>query len=185
MGPSVSNYFLASVRLRTSNLQQAVKRVEGIYAETFPDQPFEFAFLDDTIASYYQTEQTNLTISQAFALIAIFISCLGLYGLVSFMVTQRSKEIGVRKVLGASVSSIIYLFSKEFTVLLFVAFVIAGPAAYYLMHEWLARYSYRVDLGAGMFVLALAATLLVALLTISFQSMKAALMDPVKSLRAE
>ena len=185
VGPSVSEYFLASVQLRTSNLQQAVKRVEGIYAETFPDQPFEFAFLDDTIASYYQAEQTNMTVSQAFALIAILISCLGLYGLVSFMVSQRTKEIGVRKVLGASVPNIIYLFSKEFTTLLLVAFVIAGPTAYYLMHGWLARYPYRIDLGAGMFVQALTASVLVAWLTVGFQSIKAALMDPVKSLRSE
>lgn len=120
-----------------------------------------------------------------FAGIALFIGCMGLYGLVLFMVVQKTKEIGVRKVLGASVGSILWLFSREFVRLIGIAFVLAAPVAWWVMDGWLQDFQYRISLGPGIFLVALLVTVLVALLTVSFQSVRAALMNPVKSLRSE
>jgi ABC-type antimicrobial peptide transport system permease subunit len=119
------------------------------------------------------------------ACIAIFIACLGLYGLVSFMVVQRTKEVGVRKVLGASVASIVYLFSKEFMVLIGLSFVIAVPVAWYMMTGWLQNFVYRIHISPDVFLLAVAASLLLAWLTVGYKAVKAALVNPVKSLRSE
>jgi ABC-type antimicrobial peptide transport system permease subunit len=120
-----------------------------------------------------------------FAGLAIFICSLGLYGLVSFMAVQKIKEVGIRKVLGASVSNIIYLFSKEFTVLIVIAFLIAAPLAYFMMNSWLQSFVYRINLGAGVFILAVAISVLIAWLTVGYKALKAALVNPVKSLRSE
>ena len=120
-----------------------------------------------------------------FATIAIFISCLGVYGLVSFMAVQRTKEVGIRKVLGASVSNIVYLFSKEFLLLIIVAFFIAGPIAYYIMHKWLQDYTYRIPITPWIFLSAVAGSILVAWITVGHRAIKAAVANPVKSLRTE
>ncbi len=119
-----------------------------------------------------------------FAAIAIFLSCLGLYGLASFMAVQRTKEVGVRKVLGASVGNIVYLFSKEFVILIAIAFVIATPIAWYYMHQWLQDYAYRIHISWWLFATGGLIAIIIALVTISFQTIKAAMANPVKSLRS-
>jgi ABC-type antimicrobial peptide transport system permease subunit len=120
-----------------------------------------------------------------FAGIAIFISCLGLYGLVSFMAAQRTKEVGVRKVLGASVMHIVYLFSKEFTILVLIAFAIAVPVAYYMMSNWLDNFAFRINISIWFFLLAITLSVLIAWMTVGYKSLRAALANPVKSLRSE
>ncbi|MDB5000414.1 MAG: transporter permease, partial [Mucilaginibacter sp.] len=137
------------------------------------------------IAKFYQQENQLALVYKIFAIIAIFISCLGLYGLVSFMAVQRTKEVGVRKVLGASVFSIVFLFSKEFMILIVISFVIAMPAAWYMMTEWLQNFAYRIPLTGGVFVLAIVASTGIAWLTVGYKAIKAALVNPVRSLRSE
>ena len=118
-------------------------------------------------------------------MIAIFISCLGLYGLVSFMAVQRTKEVGIRKVLGASVASIVYLFSKEFIVLIIISFIIATPLGWYFMSNWLQSFAYRISMSTWIFIDAIAASLLIGWLTVGYKAIRAALVNPVKSLRSE
>jgi len=120
-----------------------------------------------------------------FAGIAIFISCLGLYGLISFMAAQRVKEVGIRKTLGASVGHIVYLFSKEFTLLVIIAFLISAPVGWYFMHKWLEGFSYRIQIGPGIFILAIATSIVIAWLTVGYKAVKAALANPVTSLKSE
>jgi len=120
-----------------------------------------------------------------FAGIAMFLSCLGLYGLASFMAVQRIKEVGIRKVLGATASNIVYLFSKEFVFLIIIAFAIATPLAWYFMHKWLENFAYRIELSWGLFLIAGIGSIVIALVSVSFQAIKAAIANPVKSLRSE
>ncbi|MCY7359295.1 MAG: ABC transporter permease, partial [Rudanella sp.] len=148
-------------------------------------QPFNYSFLDDDFDRMYRSEQRVGTIALIFALLAILISCLGLFGLAAFMAEQRTKEIGVRKVLGASVVSIVTLLSKDFLKLVLIAIVIASPIAWWAMHRWLQDFAYKIDIEWWVFALAGLLAVGIALLTVSFQSIKAALMNPVKSLRSE
>lgn len=173
------------IKLNTANLQQTMQSVEKLWNEYFPDYLYEQRFLDDRIAESYQLEKIMLKLIRVFSLIAIFIGCLGLYGLVKFMASQKTKEIGVRKVLGASLTSILSLFGKEIAVLIAIAFLIAAPAGWYLMQAWLEDYTYKIPIGGGIMLLAIALTFLVAIITASYESMKAALANPVKSLRSE
>ena len=151
----------------------------------FPDQLFQYEFLDEHIAQWYRQEEKQYTAFRLFSGIAIFICCLGLYGLVAFAAAQRTKEVGVRKVLGASLTDIVILFSKEFAVLIVIAFLIASPVAYLTMHNWLQSFAYQVHMGAGIFMIALAASFVIAMCTIVYQALKAGLVSPVKSLRTE
>jgi putative ABC transport system permease protein len=153
--------------------------------KTYPEGLYEYQFLDKTIADFYKSEDQLATLYKIFAGIAIFISCLGLYGLVSFMAVQRTKEVGIRKTLGASVQHIVYLFSKEFTILIIIAFVISAPLGYYLMHKWLQDYTYRIEIGPEIFILAIAASMAIAWTSVGYRAVKAALANPVKSLRSE
>jgi ABC-type antimicrobial peptide transport system permease subunit len=141
--------------------------------------------MDDRINEFYKEENQLSLLYKIFAAIAIFISCLGLYGLVSFMAAQRTKEIGIRKVLGASVANIIYLFSKEFTVLILIAFAIAVPVAYYMMRGWLNNFAFRINMNIWVFILAIVCSVVIAWITVGYKSIRAAMSNPVKSLRTE
>ncbi|GAA4410552.1 ABC transporter permease [Nibrella viscosa] len=162
-----------------------LRKAEAIFRKYNPEYPFEYRFVDEEYAKKFASEQRIATLSGLFAILTILISCLGLIGLATFTAQQRTKEIGVRKVLGASVLSVVALLSKDFLKLVFIAILIATPIAWYGMEQWLADFPYRVALEWWMFVLAGVLAIVIALLTISFQSVKAALTNPVKSLRAE
>jgi putative ABC transport system permease protein len=178
-------YSQAGIKLTTADVSPAMKSIEKLWNETFPEFVFEYQFLDDKIESFYKQEDQLSSLYTIFAVIAIFLSCLGLYGLASFMAVQRIKEVGIRKVLGASVSSVVYLFSKEFIILIGIAFVIASPVAWYFMHKWLQDYTYRIDLSWWIFIAGGIAAIIIALITVSFQAIKAAIANPVTSLRTE
>ncbi|RYF67786.1 MAG: FtsX-like permease family protein, partial [Cytophagaceae bacterium] len=182
---SAKNYYGANLELRTGNYQRVISQLEAAYNRVYPDSYFDHQFVDDQIEERYQEEQTMARLVNFFAAVALLIGCMGLYGLVLFMVTQRTKEIGVRKVLGASIGSILWLFNQEFVRLIALAFLLAAPAAWWVMSQWLKSFEYRIDVGPSIFVIALMATVVVAVLTVSYQSIKAALVNPVKSLRSE
>jgi ABC-type antimicrobial peptide transport system permease subunit len=141
--------------------------------------------MDEQIAKSYELENIMLKLIRVFSMISIFIGCLGLYGLVKFMASQKTKEIGVRKVLGASLGSILGIFGKEIALLIVIAFALAAPLGWYVMHAWLQDYEYRIPIGADIMTIAILITFVVAAVTAGYESLKAALNDPVKSLRSE
>jgi len=167
------------------DISKGLQRIETIWKRQFPERPFDYQFLDERFNRLYTREQTQQTLFSIFAGIAILISCLGLFGLSMFMAEQRTKEIGIRKVLGATVPSLVALFSKDFIALVFVALLIATPIAWYAMYNWLNGFAYRTDMPWWVFLAAGLLTIVIALLTVGFQSVKAALMNPVKSLKTE
>jgi hypothetical protein len=173
------------IRTEKGKSKQAIASMEKVFKQFNPGFPFRYYFTDDEIAKNYKAEYTVSKLSRYFAFLAIFISCLGLFGLVTFTAEQRTKEIGIRKVLGASVTGIVRMLSKDFLILVLIATVIAFPVAWWAMYKWLNDFEYRVDIGWWVFVVAGVVALLIALLTISFQSIKAAIANPVKSLRTE
>ncbi|AKD57626.1 ABC transporter permease [Spirosoma radiotolerans] len=173
------------IRTQPGQTTQALASIESLWKQMNPKFPFAYRFADDEYQKLYKSETVVGSLANYFAFLAIFISCLGLFGLSAFTAEQRTKEIGVRKVLGASVSSIIGLLSKDFLKLVLLAIAIASPLAWYAMNEWLQGFAYKVALSWWVFALAGVLAIGIALLTISFQSIKAALMNPVKSLRSE
>ena len=185
MATNSTMYRQASIKLPTANISSTMQSIKKIWEQTFPNYVYEYKFLDDKIATFYKQENQLSQLYKIFAGIAIFLSCLGLYGLASFMAAQRIKEVGIRKVLGASSVNIVYLFSKEFVVLIAIAFAIATPIAWYYMHGWLQNYAYRIDVSLWLFAAGGLAAIFIALATISFQAIKAAVANPVKSLRTE
>jgi putative ABC transport system permease protein len=174
-----------SVHVAGNNLNRAISHIESVWKSRFPEIPFQYEFLDQRFGQLYAREQTQQVLFGIFAGIAIFISCLGLLGLSMFMAELRTKEIGVRKVLGASVSSIVTLLSRDFLKLVLIAIVIASPVAWYGMRNWLQDFAYHTEINWWVFAMAGIVSLTIALFTISFQSIRAALMNPVKSLRSE
>ena len=150
-----------------------------------PNRPFQYSFVDQDFAKLYSSEDRFQSVFLYFSLLAIFISCLGLLGLAAYSTIQRTKEIGIRKVLGASVTTIVGLLSKEFLRLVFIALVIASPIAWYVMHSWLQDFAYRTTIAWWVFPLATSAAVLITFLTVGFHSIKAAVADPVDSLRME
>lgn len=181
----LAHYRLAGIKLSTSNLPSAIKGVEQTFNSYFPEYIFEHKFLDETIAHFYDQEEKLSKSFKFFAAIALIISCLGLYGLILFTTTQRMKEVGIRKVLGASAASISFLFIREFLLLTGIAFVIASPLAWYCMNKWLQNFTYRVPITVWMFVITGVAAVLIGLLTIGFQTIRTAMANPVRSLRSE
>ena len=185
MATNSTMYRQASIKLATTNMAATMQSIKNIWQQTFPANVYEYRFLDDKIESFYKQESQLSQLYKIFAAIAIFLSCLGLYGLASFMAVQRIKEVGIRKVLGATTSNIVYLFSKEFILLILIAFVIATPLAWYVMNQWLQNYAYRINISWWLFAAGGLAAIIIALATISFQAIKAAMANPVKSLRTE
>ncbi|MBS1935416.1 MAG: ABC transporter permease, partial [Bacteroidetes bacterium] len=178
-------YGLTNIKIDMNKSKSVIASLEKIWNQNFPDFVFEYNFLDQSIASYYKQEDQLSQLYKIFSGIAIFISCLGLYGLISFMAVQKKKEIGIRKVLGAPVCDIVVMLSKEFTVLIAIAFLIASPIAWYFMHQWLQQYTYRIAMGIGFFAATIICSLAIAWITVGYTAIKAALANPVKSLRSE
>ncbi|WP_428654423.1 ABC transporter permease [Runella sp.] len=164
---------------------EAIRAAEKVWAELIPSRPLEYRFLDETFDRLYRTEQRTATLFNAFAVIAVLISCLGLFGLATFTAEMRTKEIGIRKVLGATVLSITTLLSKDFLKLVVVGIVIASPIAYYAMEKWLQDFAYRIQIGWWVFALAGILSILIALITVSYQAIRTALLNPSESLKSE
>jgi putative ABC transport system permease protein len=179
------NYSRCAVKLNARNLTTTLPILEKTWNAVYPEYAYQNEWLDENIARFYIAEDIILRFIRGFSFIAILIGCLGLYGLVSFIATQKTKEIGIRKVLGASTQNILSIFSKEFIALILIAFAIAAPLAWWAMNVWLQGYVYRIHLGIGVFLLAISITLLIAAITIAQQAVKAAVANPVKSLRTE
>ena len=179
------NYGLANIKINIHEAKSIIASLQNVWSRYFPAYIFDYSFLDQSIAAYYKAENQMATLYKIFSAIAIFISCLGLYGLVSFTAVQRRKEIGIRKVLGAPVRTIVVMLSKEFTFLIAIAFLIASPIAAYFMHQWLQQYTYRISIGSRFFVATILCSLIIAWLTAGYTAIKAATANPVKSLRTE
>ena len=182
---SKRDYTQASIKIDANGLTASMQAIENIWAKTFPEFVFEYKFMDEKVESFYKKENQLARLFRIFAVIAIFLSCLGLYGLASFMAVQRIKEVGIRKVLGATGTNIVYLFSREFILLITFAFLIATPITWYFMSNWLRNYPFRIELSVWIFLTGGLASIIIALSTVSFQAIKAASANPVKSLRSE
>lgn len=185
LSTDMESYEEAGLKISPQNVSETLKEIEAAWAAVYPAYVFDYEFLDERIGEFYLREARLNQLFQIFAGIAIFIGCLGLYGLVSFMAQQKTKEVGIRKVLGASVANILLLFSKEFTRLVMIAFVIAAPVAYFIMNSWLEDFTYRIEIGIGVFLLAVASSLLIAWTTVGFKAVKASVANPVDSLKSD
>jgi putative ABC transport system permease protein len=179
------NFRYAMIRISGMNIPQTLGSIEKVWNKFAPEYPFEYNFLNEDFEKIYKNEMRMGEVFRYFTFLAVFISCLGLFGLASFMAEQRTKEIGIRKILGASVSGITILLSKEFTKWVVVANAIAWPVAYFAMNKWLQGYAYRVKFSLLTFALAGAVALVISILTVSYQAIRAALANPVESLRYE
>lgn len=181
----LANYEYAAIKVNPENTSSVINDIQSEWKAVFSDNVFEYQFLDDQIAQAYQHEELINKLIKFSAVIAIFLSCLGLFGLISLLTVQRTKEIGIRKVLGASISKIVLMLSNDFLKLLTISIIIAMPIAWYAMDQYLQNFSYRIEIKWWMFVLSGLAAVFIALLTISYQSIKAALANPVESLKNE
>jgi putative ABC transport system permease protein len=177
------SYF--TLKTEAANLPAKISQIKEMYKSIFPGNPYEYFFADETFDQQYKKEQDLGNLFIAAALVAVLIACLGLFGLAAFSAQQRIKEIGIRKVLGASVTDITGLLSKDFLVLVIVAIVIASPLAWWGMHKWLQDFAYRTNIDWWVFAVAGFAAILIALFTVGTQAVKAAISNPVKSLRTE
>jgi len=190
IGPVVliqnKNYYgLANIQIDMRKAKSVISSLQNTWNKYYPDFIFEYNFLDKTIEDYYIQENQLSQLYKIFSGIAIFISCLGLYGLISFMAVQRRKEIGIRKVLGAPVQDIVIMLSREFTLLIALAFLIASPIAWYFMNKWLMQYTYRIQLSPWFFVATILGSLFIAWLTVGYTAIKSAMENPARSLRTE
>jgi putative ABC transport system permease protein len=174
-----------SVKINSNNIPALIKTIEAKWTSMAPSQPFSYTFMDADFNNVYKAEQRTGKLFIIFSVFAIFIGCLGLFGLVSYAAEQRTKEIGIRKVLGAQVTGIVAMLSRDFAKLVLIAALIAFPVAWLIMRQWLQSFAYRIDISLWVFILAGFAAIVIALLTVSFQAIKAAIANPVKSLRSE
>jgi len=182
---NVQAYRNLSVKVNPARMKEVIAEVQKRYEERYPENLFEYTFLDETIKQFYRGEQKMSILLSVFTSMAIFIGCLGLFGLATFMANQKTKEIGVRKALGASVESIIFLFSKEYVKLIFLGFALAAPAVWFLMNKWLENFAYKITIGPLVFIAGFFATLMIAVLTVGYRSFRAARVNPIQSLRYE
>ena len=181
----VGGYSICAIQIDPGNPAPVLAQIRQAWEGQFPNHYYEQQFMDERVGEFLETETMILRLVRSFAGIAIFIGCLGLYGLAAFMVARKRKEVGIRKTLGASIPGVLWLFGKEYIRLIVIAFALAAPLAWWVMDAWLADYAYRISVGAGIFAVSLLATFAVAALTVGFQSVRAALANPVTSLRSE
>jgi len=181
-GGSPSNTLL---KVSTGGIAQTIRSVEAVWKDFAPHQPLRYTFLDESYARMYEDVRRSGDLFSSFAILAIIISCLGLFGLTVYMAEQRTKEMGIRKVLGASITSLVQLLSKDFIRLVLISIVVATPIAWYIMHNWLESFAYRIDISWWVFILAGGITLVIALLTMSFHSIKTAHLNPIQALKTE
>jgi putative ABC transport system permease protein len=181
----IRGYETLALKVDMRRAQDVIETLKDKWETRYPDQLFDYTFLDESIGKFYEGERKMSVLLSIFTSMAIFIGCLGLFGLATFMANQKTKEIGVRKVLGASVESIVMMFSKEYLKLIAIGFLIAAPIGYLAMNAFLEQFAYKIELGPGVFVLGLVITLIIAMLTVGYRSLKAAIVNPVKSLRYE
>jgi len=168
-----------------ANTHETIEKLTGVFNKYNPAYPYLYKFVDDSYAAKFQMETLIGKLAGLFAVLAIFISCLGLFGLAAYMAEQRTKEIGIRKVLGASVPQVWLLLSKEFILLVLISCVIASPLAFYFLQQWLQQYDYKITIAPFVFIMAGLSAIIITIITISFQAIKAAIANPVKSLRTE
>lgn len=185
LATNIYTYNYIGLRINQASMQSTLPQMQKTFTHIYPTYLYTLDFLDERIAHFYTSEAMASTLFKIAAFFAIFISCLGLYGLVSFMALQKTKEVGIRKVLGASVQSIVFLFSKEFIILIGIAFLIAAPLGYYLMQQWLSGFYYHIQVSWLVFVAAILVSVIIAWLTVGYKAIKAAIANPVKSLRTE
>jgi putative ABC transport system permease protein len=178
-------YETLSLQVNQNQIKSVIDKLKASWETAYPEHIFDYEFLDQQISEFYEGEQRMSTLLGVFSSIAIFIGCLGLFGLATFMANQKTKEIGVRKVLGASVESIVILFSKEYLRLILLGFLLAAPLSWYIMNKFLDDFAYKISIGPDIFLIGLGATLAIAMLTVGYRSLRAALVNPANSLRSE
>jgi predicted permease len=178
-------YTVTGIKLKSANIPKTKSAIEAAWNQYFPEYAYTSSYMDENVARFYEQEDKLSLLYKIFAGIAIFISCLGLYGLVSFMAVQRTKEIGIRKVLGGTIGHILWIFGREFFALLIIAFFISAPIAWWLMSNWLQDFEFRVPISPWIFILSIFISLIVAALTVGYRSISAAIVNPIKSLRTE
>jgi putative ABC transport system permease protein len=185
--PRHYDYFLkfVMVKIQSENIPETIAYVKNVFSKFAPDFPFDYRFVDQVFDQLYRTEIRLKEIFKYFTICAIFISCLGLFGLSSFLSAQRKKEVGIRKVLGASVFQVLILQTKDFSKWVVIAMLIAWPVSYYALHQWFQNYTYHITIRSDLFIFAGALAFIIALLTVSWQAIKAAVANPVESLRYE
>jgi putative ABC transport system permease protein len=173
------------IKLSGKNTRETLNFIESKWKDVFPDQPYSYTYLTDRFAEQFRADEKRGLIFTLFTLLAIFIACLGLFGMVSYMVEQRTKEIGIRKVFGANESAIMKLISKDFLTLVGIGIIIAVPIAWYFMNNWLKNYVYRIDIGVALLALAALLTILITFITISYKAYQASIMNPASSIKTE
>jgi putative ABC transport system permease protein len=181
----IPNYSFFATKINMASAAPTLASLEKAWNSAYPEQLYEYHFLEEQLEAFYKTEQLMLALISLFSFVAIFIGCLGLYGLVSFMVAQKTREIGIRKVLGGNLSDILWIFGKEFSRLILVALLIAAPLGWWIMSRWLEDYKFRITLGPGIILWTLLVSFGIALLAGGYQSFKAANANPAKSLKTE
>jgi ABC-type antimicrobial peptide transport system permease subunit len=174
-----------AIKVNPANISSTLSALEKAWSEMHPDEIYEYEFLDEHIAGFYETDEWMLKLIQIFSIIAVFIGCLGLYGLVSFMAVQKTKEIGIRKVLGGSIAHILWIFGKEFSRLILVAFLISAPIGWWVMNSWLQDFRFRIPISPWIFILAISVSIVIAAVSVGYRSIRAAISNPIKNLRTE